>query len=185
MPDESDLLPIDVLYGCYDPTTRSIKIFIKRIEQDANLFGAEPSELCEIVRLHEHTHTIVHLGSRVDDVDRDLRRLGPDHGTDWPTLLRERTSRFSALGEDTNEFLAQGLTYAALHKLSGRSERVLEIFDRLETKQPVRYKLPPDVKEAAAKAPWSLVLDAARGAFDNIPREDFSLREALTVLVTS
>jgi hypothetical protein len=66
-PEQDRLRPIDALYGCYDPTTRSIEIFVNRIRQDASTFAAEADEFLEIVRIHEHAHAVVHLGSRADD----------------------------------------------------------------------------------------------------------------------
>ena len=52
-PDDENLRPIDVLYGKYNPETKSIEIYIDRIRQDAKTFGAESDELLEIVRIHE------------------------------------------------------------------------------------------------------------------------------------
>src|SRR5947207_12611641 len=58
-PGEGDLLPIDILYGCYDPVSRSIHVFVDRIRQDAPMLDASPYELERIVRIHEYAHAIV------------------------------------------------------------------------------------------------------------------------------
>ena len=58
-----------------------------------------------------------------------------------------------------------------------------QVFEALEEKQPVQYKLPPLVKQYAEQAHWSLVLDAARGKQDVFRRQDFSLLTGLSEVV--
>jgi len=186
-PDEDGLRPIDVLYGQYDPTTRSIKIFVNRINQDAKTFGAEPDELLELVRIHEHAHAVIHLGSRADDVHRDLSDFGQSNKTDWSKFLSERTSWFTGFSLELHEFLAQALTYASVCGLSSqqRSARLRELFDALEAKQPAYYRLSSSVKDRAALAAWPLVLDAARGSIDVYREGDFTLAAGLDALVSN
>jgi hypothetical protein len=86
-PEEDRLRPIDVLYGCYDPKTRSICIFVNRIRQDARTFGAETDELLEIIRIHEYAHAVVHLGSRADDVHKHLSSFGGSNNTAWSPFI--------------------------------------------------------------------------------------------------
>jgi hypothetical protein len=184
-PDEDSLCPIDVLYGTYDPKTRSIDIFVHRIRQDAKSFGAEPNELLEIVRIHEHAHAVIHLGSRIDDVQDQLSAFGGGKKTAWSVFIEERTLWFSQFPTELHEFLAQALTYAALSGLSAprRSERLREVFDALEAKQPPHYKLSSSVKQYAAGADWPLVLGAARGTIDVYREQDFNLSAGLEALV--
>lgn len=186
-PDEDSLRPIDVLYGTYNPTTRSIDIFMQRICQDAKSFGAEPNELLEIVRIHEHAHAVVHLGTPCDDVQDQLSAFGADKKTAWSVFLDERTSWFSRFPTELHEFLAQALTYAALSGLSAprRSERLREVFDALEAKQPPHYKLSSSVKQCAAGADWPLVLGEARRTIDAYREQDFTLSAGLEALVCS
>jgi hypothetical protein len=185
--DEADLLPIDVLYGRYTAATKSIEIFINRIAQDAHTFGAEPDELRDVVRIHEHAHAVVHIGSRVDDAHRDLSTLGPGGKTDWHKFVGVRDSWFAALPVEIHESLAQSLTYAALRTLSAkaRSDRLLKVFDALESKQPNHYKLSSNVKDRAATADWPLVLDAARGIADSYRSRAFTLTAGLEELISS
>lgn len=186
-PEEDALRPIDVLYGHYDPTTRSIEVFVNRIRQDANAFGAEPEELLEIVRIHEHAHAVVHLGIRADDVHDHLSAFGGGDKTAWSPFVDERTSWFARFPTELHEFLAQALTHAALSHVSAprRSERLREVFDALEAKQAPHYKLSSSVKQHAAGADWSLVLDAARGAIDVYREKGFTLGAGLEALVCS
>lgn len=178
-PEEEALRPIDVLYGRYEPESRLIDIFVKSIRQDASLFGAEPDDLLEIVRIHEHAHAVVHLG------ERSPSWFGESGQTSGAPLLNERTAWFVGLPDDVPEFLAQALTYAALSHLSlpGRSQRLQGVFDALEAKQPLQYKLSPLVKQCAARADWPLILDAARGAINPHRGQGFTLRAGLEELV--
>lgn len=183
--DEQDLRPIDVLYGRYDPITREIEIFVNRIASDAGMYGAEPDELREIVRIHEHAHAVVHLGSRADDGYDHFATLGRDKRTEWPDFINRRTSWFSGFPVELHEFLAQALTYAAVQKLSvtWNSEKLTGVFDALELKQPHHYRLSASAKRCAVKADWALVLDAARGTTDVYRGEGFTLSAGLEALV--
>lgn len=178
--------PIDVLYGRYDPAQRSIEIFVNNIQRDAKSFGAELDELVEIVRIHEYAHVIVHLGVRTDKMQEQLSSFGSEKKTDWTPFLANRGSRFNSLPTECHELIAQAITYASLGTLfaAARSERLRAIFDALEAKQGAHYKLPPPVKEAAVNADWPLVLDTARGVYDDFyRREDFSLVAGITALI--
>ncbi len=183
--DEDGLRPIDVLYGRYEPTAREIEIFVNRIVQDASMYGAEPDQLCDIVRIHEHAHAVVHLGSRADDVHDHLGTFGQDKRTEWPEFVTRRTSWFSAFPVELHEFLAQALTYATLQKLStvGRSEKLTQVFDALELKQPRHYRLSVSAKRCATGADWALILDAARGTADVYRGKGFTLSDGLEALV--
>jgi len=59
-PEEEGLRPIDILYGGYDHAHRSIEVFVKSIQRDAHVFGAEPDDLLEIVRIHEYGPADLH-----------------------------------------------------------------------------------------------------------------------------
>jgi len=186
-PYDDSLRPIDVLYGRYDPKTREIEIFVNRIDQDANIYGAEPGDLREIVRIHEHAHAVVHLGSRADDVYDHLATSGQSKRTEWPEFIDRRTSWFTEFPNELHEFLVQALTHAVLQKLSvmRRSEKLRQVFDELELKQPPEYRLSSAVKRCAAEADWALIIDAARCTTDVYPDQDFTLRSGLEALVCS
>jgi hypothetical protein len=57
------------------------------------------------------------------------------------------------------------------------------IFEALEAKQPVHYKLPSCVKRAASTIDWPLVLDAARGEIVADRQAGFDLVEAVKALM--
>jgi hypothetical protein len=185
-PAEDGLCPIDVLYGAYKPASRSIELFVNRIERDAIEYGAEPHELRTIVRLHEQAHAIVHLGTRCDDIPKCLSGYDKMGLTDWPKFIGERTTWFNTCPTDVHEFLAQALTYAAIYAMSSprESEKLLKVFDALEAKQPSHYKLSALVKQHARLADWRLVLDTARDS-DVVygEKQDFTLRAGLEALV--
>lgn len=185
--DEERLRPIDVLYGTYDPSTRSIDIFVNRIHQDAKTFGVDPNQLLEIVRIHEHAHAVIHLGNRSDDVQNQLSAFGGGNRTAWSPFIEKRTSWFSRLSTELGEFLAQALTYAAISGMCSprRADKCREVFDALEAKQPAHYKLSPSVKQYAARADWPLILEAARETIDVYREQDFTLRAGLEALVCS
>lgn len=111
---DEELRPIDVFYGRYHSVIRSTEVFINRINADANLFGAEPSELVEIVRIHEYAHAIVHLGIRTDQVRERLSEFVNGKKTDWATFLTVRQARFNGISAEVHELLAQAITYASL-----------------------------------------------------------------------
>jgi Domain of unknown function (DUF4160) len=163
---QSDELPIDVLFGTYRPTERRIELFHKNIARHAPAFEAEFSQLLKIVRLHEYAHALVHLGTEVQDVPPDLGLVDADGDTDWLAFEVARTKQFEAIDSETSEFLAQALTYAALTKLPqvGPSYGLLDVFDRLEARQPSHYVVPADIKAVIATVDWSLVLNIVRDA---------------------
>jgi Domain of unknown function (DUF4160) len=182
-PDDFDFLPIDVLYGTYDPYARSIEIYVNRIERDASLYGGTFEELLQIVRLHEYVHAVLHLGVRMHDSISTLRTYSPSGKTNWEDFTERRTRMFSALNSPSHEFLAQAVTYACLSNLPEyQASRLQAVFDKLETKQPRHYVVPADVKDEAFRVDWSLALQAARQELDVFRDDGFSIYEGLLAL---
>ena len=182
-PQDAEYLPIDVLYGTYDPKTRVIEIYVNRIGQDAKRFGAEFEELLSIVRLHEYVHALVHLGVPAETATASLSAFSCDQKGDRRTFFDERTGRFLAVDERSHEFIAQAVTYACLSTFGGSgSERMLEIFDRLEKAQPPHYRVPQSVKDGISRVDWSLVLRAARREADVCRPDEFELSQGLVQL---
>jgi hypothetical protein len=180
-----DHLPIDVLYGTYSPGERKITEYIKRIQSDARMFGAEPNELLEIVRVHEYAHAIVHLGIRTDDELKALEKEAADDATAWADFLGQRTAWFVAQSRELHEFLAQAITFSALATMAGtpRGDKLLKVYDALESRQPDEYQLSAREKAAAPSAMWPLLLDVARGDTSVYWDDSFTIREALEALV--
>ena len=144
-----------------------------------------PKSCSKIVRIHEHAHAVIHLGSRADKADHDLSALGEAGKTDWSAFVRSRALWFTAFPKEIHEFLAQALTYAALSELSPerRSERLVGVFNALEARQPAHYRLSASVKNCVAQADWPLILDAARGDVDVYREQDFVLAQGLEALI--
>jgi len=47
-PEDSELCPIDVLYGGYDPNGRLIEVFVRNIKQDAGNYGGSFEDLLQL-----------------------------------------------------------------------------------------------------------------------------------------
>lgn len=180
---EEQLLPIDILYGCYDAVNRSIQIFVDRIRQDAPMFKATPCDLERIVRIHEYTHAIAHLGVPVDYADDHLSTIGSNKLTDWPDFIARRTDWFGRTTSEIHELLAQTITWGILES-EPQAERLCEIFERLEERQPSHYRIPGQLKAVAADADWPLILDVARGVIDWERPNGFEMIAALRRLMT-
>lgn len=183
-PEEEKLLPIDILYGCYDPLTRSINIYVERICQDAEKFGAEYEEFLQIIRIHEYAHAVVHLGN---EDKTDLYVFGANNRTDWQAFLKRRTNVFHALSHKDHEFLAQAITYGILCKMSEISStlstKFRQIFEALEKRQPSSYQISDEVKRHAANANWPVIINKARQWNSSNETLDFSLSDALDAFI--
>jgi hypothetical protein len=180
---EEQLFPIDVLYGCYDAVNRSIQIFVDRIRQDAPMFNATPCDLERIVRIHEYAHAIAHLGVPLDYADDHLSTIGSSKLTDWEEFIARRTDWFRRTNSEIHELLAQAITWSILES-DPQAERLCEIFELLEEKQPSQYRLPGQLKAATAGADWPLILDVARGVIDRERPNAFEMIAALRRLIT-
>jgi hypothetical protein len=160
-----DLLPIDILYGCYNPDKRAITLYVKRIEQHAPRFGAKFEDLLPIVHIHEYAHAIVHLGvaaSRIASLSRDLM---VDQETNWTEFITTRDAWFKRTTTEVHEFLAQSITYGILTTIepTSRSQTLIKVFEELEKHQPIHYRISGLAKNYAASADWALVLKALQG----------------------
>jgi hypothetical protein len=183
-PLETDLLPIDELYGVYDAESRSIQIFVDRIKQDASLFGENFEDFLEIVRLHEYAHAVVHLGVRSNEISSTLSNCAQDGLTGWKTFIERRTSSFHALDKASSEFLAQAITYRCLSEHNDhRISWLIDVFESIEKRQPSYYVVPEDIKAASSNMDWSLALQAARQEIDAFRGDSFSMYRGLLALV--
>lgn len=184
-PGESDLAPIDVLYGHYDPERLLIECFIRRISDDARLYGAEVNDLLTIVRLHEYAHAVFHTGVHIRCVETQLGTFGAGDTTDWGPFRAARDQAFASLDESSHELLAQAITWACLchESLQAWSDRLTETFLALEAKQPSRYRLPSKVKLRASSADWPLVLRAMRQEARVHQDSGFRMTESLAELI--
>jgi hypothetical protein len=183
-PAEEKLRPIDILYGSYDPNTRTITIYFKNIQRDAAMFEVEFSDLLAIVRRHEYAHAFIHLGVHSTDAEHLLENVGRDGYTNWQDFLDRRLKIFQAIDSNSHEFLAQALTFASTLVLeAGPSQRLTTTFAALEDRQPPAYRLPANIKASAHLIDWSLILAAVGGEIDAWRGPSFSMHEGLAALV--
>jgi hypothetical protein len=182
-PEQEGWRPIDVLYGSYDPVSRSVDIYIDNIRRDAPLFG-ECADVLQVVRLHEYAHATVHLGILLDEAVDILETIGPAGYTDWNIFLDDRARAFEETDAASHEYLAQAITLAALARLpdSYQSERLRTTFEAMERRQPPHYVVPDDIKASVHLVDWSLVIAAARRDIDVFRGSEFSLLAGLSAL---
>ena len=179
-----DLLPIDILYGGYDPDKRAITLYVKRIEQDATIFGATFDELLAIVQIHEYAHAVVHLGVAASHIKALSRDLMVDEETNWAEFIAARGAWFKQTTPEVHEFLAQAITYGSLATIepTGRSNTLINVFEKLEEHQPTCYRISILAKKYAAGADWALVLKALQGGELTPGLGSFPIIEGIDVL---
>lgn len=182
-----DLYPIDVLYGCYDPTARQIQIFTKAIERDKALYNSTFDDLLNIVRLHEYAHAFVHLGIREGRFNDVLFLQNSNGLTNWTKFLEQRLDVFNRIDNASHEFLAQALTVACIFSCDEPHRGRLEtVFHNLEQRQPSHYHVPKESLAplaALSDVHWDIALDMARGEGPDIPRDGFDLRTGLNAII--
>ena len=142
-----DLKPdFESLLGVYEAETRRIMLFDKGIGWLANERDWEPNRLRLIVRLHEWSHTLHHLGAPKQHTAK---------GMAVPRGFAERNARFRAAPDDLKEQIAQFGTLVALRGQAAgvrhpRARATLEdierIFFELMDTQSRRYRLPDEVR---------------------------------------
>lgn len=182
-PEAERWRPIDVLYGSYNPASRSIEIYIDNIRRDATLFG-EVRDFLQVVRLHEYAHATMHLGIRLDQAVDYLDSIGSDGYTDWKAFFDERGRALQQSDAASQEYLAQAVTLSAIAGLpdSRQSDRLRATFDALEARQPPHYVVPDDIKALVSAVDWSLVIAAARHDIDVFRGSQFRLLAGLLAL---
>lgn len=161
---DSNLRPMDILYGCYNTRYRAVEIYVNNIRQAAHEYGIPAEDLTEVVRIHMHGHAIIHLGVGVDELPSELLKLGNKGDTDWGEFALRRRTWFEGQSEEFHEGLAQAVTYAALSSIRSaeRVERLRKAFDALEARQPLSCRLPVRVKQDVVRADWWCVMAGAR-----------------------
>jgi len=143
-----DLTPdFESLLGVYQADRRRIVLFDKGIEWLADRQDWSPNRLRMIVRLHEWSHALHHLGAP---------RRHAARGMAIPRGFAERNARFRAVPDDLKEQVAQLCTLVALrgqiaHARHPRAREMLQdverIFFELMHMQSERYRLPDEVRD--------------------------------------
>lgn len=144
-PDFESLL--GVYQGVDKAETRRIVLFDKGIEWLADQRDWEPNKLRLIVRLHEWSHALHHLGPREQHIVK---------GVAVPRGFAERNARFRAAPDDLKEQIAQLCTLVALRGQAVRAQPtrareilrdIEQIFFKLMEVQSQKYRLPEAVRD--------------------------------------
>jgi hypothetical protein len=140
-----DTIPICGVLGLYNPDTQEITIFRKGINRVAQILGCEAAHLTMIVRVHEWSHALLHIGLE----ERELLEVTRDDSL-WPDRLTEATAWFKWLDSELHERLAQLLTYYGLRSVESEATlarakstlaRVVTAFGDLARRQPAEYQI--------------------------------------------
>lgn len=188
--EQEEWIPIDILLGCYEPSSREIKIFIRNIIHFADtVFKRNPSDVEFIVRLHEYAHAILHLGVFWEEEDELIRQYPPDKETDWQAFLEGRTAAFYNVPEEVNEWVAQLLVWITLDAVGPeeRREELQEVFLTIMEKQPPHYKLCDEVLKRAAQGDCTVLLSWLRNPAGAglLPSDADALTAAQTLLMVT
>jgi hypothetical protein len=143
--DGAEVIPIDEVMGRYDYKRREITIFVKGVDRAAEILKARAVDLTLIVRCHEWSHALLHLGLK--DADR-LRITSDKPG--WAACLEKATYWFGSLERPLHERLAQLLTEYSLQSLAKDAllqeaqsavARIKTTFETLMQRQPSDYQI--------------------------------------------
>ena len=143
--DRSESIVIDGTLGLYDPSKRKITVFQKGIKRAAKILRARPEDLLQIVRLHEWSHALLHLGLEEAEYKSVLQ-----NNSLWTDQLARLDSWFNALEPNLHETLAQLLTRESLRLLRDQAtipeaqaslDRIQELFKLLMRCAPSRYRI--------------------------------------------
>jgi hypothetical protein len=141
--EKTEIIPIDEYLGLYEPNKTRITIFNKGIKNASNIIKCNPEHLKYIVKLHEWSHALVHIGLREDD---RLRALKED--SYWEGRLKQSTQVYESIETKLHEHIAQLLAYYSLNLLHDDAKhdeakevisRIIETFRELNKHQPREY----------------------------------------------
>jgi len=107
--ERTEIIPIDGYLGLYEPKETKITIFNSSIEDASKLIKCNPEHLKYIVRLHEWSHALVHIGF---SKSKRLAILKDDNL--WSKELAEATKIYTSIEDRLHEHIAQLLTYHSL-----------------------------------------------------------------------
>jgi len=143
--ERTEIIPIDECLGLYEPKKTKITIFNRGIEDASKLIKCNPEHLKYIVRLHEWSHALVHIGFC------ESKRLAvlKDENL-WDKELAEATKIYTSIEDKLHEHIAQLLTYHSLTLISQDAEHeesrkilnnIIKIFLELNKRQPPYYRI--------------------------------------------
>jgi len=143
--EKSEIIEIDGCLGFYNPEEREITTFVKGIEKASQIIGCKAVHLEHIVRLHEYSHAIVHIGLSEDD-----RQRGARENNYLRTFLEQATTIYNSIEHSLHEHLAQLLTHHSLkilregarHPIAQDAiDQRIKAFKKLNSYQPAEYRL--------------------------------------------
>jgi len=141
--EKAEIIPIDEYLGRYEPKMRKITIFDKGIDNASRIIRCDPKYLKYIVRLHEWSHALIHIGLGEND-----RLKALDEDSYWEECLKQSNQIYVSIEAKLHEHLAQLLTYHSLNLLREDAKhkeakevinRIIETFLELNTRQPSEY----------------------------------------------
>jgi|GEM_PF-3457289 len=140
-----EIIPIDEYLGLYEPKKMKITIFNKGIENAGNIIKCNPHHLRYIVKLHEYSHALIHIGFSEDD---RLRILKDENY--WDEQFSRTTQIYISIEDRLHEHLAQLLTHHSLiliredaryDEAKEALNRMIETFFELNKHQPPEYRV--------------------------------------------
>lgn len=141
--EKTEIIPIDECLGLYEPRKTTITIFNKGIKNASKIIGCNPEHLKYIVRLHEWSHALIHVGLPQDDKLKVFEENGY-----WEVCLKRSTKIYKSIEAKLHEHLAQLLTYLSLKLLYDKAKydesktvinHRIEVFRELNKRQPREY----------------------------------------------
>jgi len=147
----TEIIPIDGFLGLYDLEERKITIFNKGIERASKELRCNPEHLRYIVRLHEWSHAILHLGVDQETADKVYAtKYDPNNSTANKIIYRKQGKVYKSIENALHESLAQLLTYHSLKTAKENAskmeakiviDKMLELFVKLCKCQPPEYRV--------------------------------------------
>ncbi|MFW6196773.1 MAG: hypothetical protein ACOC5D_05495 [Thermoplasmatota archaeon] len=143
--DRTEIFPIDECLGLYKPDEREIIIFNKGIDKASEIIDCNPLYLKYIVKIHEWSHALIHLGLNLDE--RNKMNRDDNYREE---RLKNLTSVYKSFGTKLDEHLAQLLTHYSLQQLENDSTSkdgrkmigaYKETFKKLNKHQPSKYRI--------------------------------------------
>jgi hypothetical protein len=143
--EDEETIPIDGYLGLYESEKIQITIFKKGIERAVRILKCKLEHLTYVVRLHEWSHALVHIGVPEGDRSKVFKDL-----SHWEEQLPHMTEIFRSIDYRLHEHLAQLLTYQSLNTLikEARSDesrevinKILNAFKDLSRRQPPEYQV--------------------------------------------
>jgi len=156
-----DAIPICGFLGLYNPQEQLVTVFNTGVKRAAEAIGCKPHDLRLVVRLHEWSHALLHIG-----LEKDKRQAVTSDDAMWPSRLTEANDWFKTLDTELHERLAQLLTHHALQSLQAEARlqqaqagagRLISAFEQLARRQPPEYQI-----EKYASVPKQRLLGSIR-----------------------